>query len=323
MTETSRLLAQLPHALADASPLKERLGLEGFYQGKVRDNFVRGKERILVVSDRISAFDRLLGVIPFKGEMLTQMARFWFERTKDVVPNHLISVPDPQVMIARECKAIAVEVVVRARLTGSLWRDYQKGAESNYGITLPRGMVQYQAFEEPIITPSTKAAYGEHDTPISPKEIVKRGLCTYAHWEDIKNKAMKLFELGAKHAESRGLVLVDTKYEFGFYGKEIIAIDEVHTPDSSRYWYKDDLEGRIEAGVGPRMLDKEFLRGWLLARGFSGEGDAPEIPDTVRAELAARYLELYEVLTGHALEVHEGPALERVTASLQQALKAR
>jgi phosphoribosylaminoimidazole-succinocarboxamide synthase len=320
MSPMDHLLRQLPFALNDASPLKERLGLGGFYQGKVRDNFVKGDKRILVVSDRISAFDRLLGVIPFKGEMLTQMARFWFERTKHVVPNHLLAVPDPQVMIAHECRAIAVEVVVRARLTGSLWRDYQTGKDAAHGSTLPKGMAQFSAFETPILTPPTKAVYGEHDTPISPKDIVSKGLCTQAEWDDLAQKALTLFKLGQEHAASRGLVLVDTKYEFGRLGKEIIAIDEVHTPDSSRYWYASDLEERLRQVEPPRMLDKEFLRGWLMQHGFGGDGPAPHIPDGVRAELAARYLELFNLLTGAPLELHEGPALERVAHNLQKAL---
>ena len=302
------LIDQLPYALADASSLK----LGTFYQGKLRDCFTVGDRRVLVVSDRISAFDRLLGVIPFKGEMLTQIAAFWFDRTKHAVPNHLISVPDPQVMIAREAQVIPVEVIVRARLTGSLWRDYQTGAHTVYGVEIPSGMKQYQAFEKPILTPSTKAAYGEHDLPISPKEIVARGICTQQDWDDVAKKALTLFALGEEHARSRGLVLVDTKYEFGRAGGEIIAVDEIHTPDCSRYWYGDNLET-------PRMLDKEFLRSWLLERGFKGDGPAPEIPAEVRAELASRYLELFELLTGAPLQIHPGAALERVAANLKKA----
>jgi phosphoribosylaminoimidazole-succinocarboxamide synthase len=303
----SSLVEQLPHAMADASSLK----LGAFYQGKVRDCFTVGEKRVLVVSDRISAFDRLLGVIPFKGEMLTQIAAFWFERTKHAVPNHLLSVPDPQVMVAREAKVIPVEVIVRARLTGSLWRDYQSGTHEVYGVKIPKGMKQYQAFDAPILTPSTKAEYGKHDTPISPQEIVASGLCTQDEWDDLAKKALTLFKLGEEHARSRGLVLVDTKYEFGRAGGEIIAVDEVHTPDCSRYWYADNVET-------PRMLDKEFLRSWLLERGFKGDGPAPEIPDDVRAELARRYLELFEVLTGAPLNVHPGPVLDRVAANLKK-----
>lgn len=319
------LEAQLPHALADASPLAQRLGLPRLYQGKVRDNFVLGNRRVLVVSDRISAFDRLLGVIPFKGEMLTQIARFWFEKTGARVPNHLLSTPDPQVMIARQAEAIPVEVVVRGRLTGSLWREYSAGAELGYGFSLPPGLKQYQAFAEPLLTPSTKADYGEHDLPISEAEIIARGLCSADEWARIRALALELFALGAAHAESRGLVLVDTKYEFGRApdknGKpEIIAIDEIHTPDSSRYWYRDDLDARLAQGQAPRMLDKEFLRGWLLERGFKGDGPAPEIPALVRAELAARYLELYEVLVGAPLQTHPGPTLPRVEANLRDAI---
>lgn len=314
------ILKQMPHALESGAALGKSLGLENFYQGKVRDNYTMKDRRILVTSDRISAFDRLLGVIPFKGEMLTQIAAFWFEKTKKIVPNHLLSVPDPQVMIAKEAKTIPVEVVVRARITGSLWRDYQTGGEAAYGITLPRGMTQWQAFDAPLITPSTKAAYGEHDTPISEKEVVARGLCTASEWERVRSMALALFDAGAAHAKSRGLVLVDTKYEFGRHGSEIIAIDEVHTPDCSRYWYADDLDARIKSGEGPRSLDKEFLRKWLLDRGFKGDGPAPHIPDDVRAELALRYLELYELLVGAPLEVHPGPVLSRIEANLKKAL---
>jgi phosphoribosylaminoimidazole-succinocarboxamide synthase len=325
MTSLDTILAQMPYALESGEPLGKALGLGNFYQGKVRDNFVvrggaGGDKRILVVSDRISAFDRLLGVIPFKGEMLTQISRFWFDKTKNEVPNHLLSVPDPQVMIAKEAKGVAVEVIVRARLTGSLWRDYQQGKDDVYGLSLPRGMTQYQAFDKPILTPSTKAAYGEHDLPVSGKEIVSRGLCTQAAWDRITELALTLFNAGAAHAKARGLVLVDTKYEFGRHGGEIIAIDEIHTPDCSRYWYASDLEQRLAAGEAPRMLDKEFLRSWLLAKGFKGDGPAPDIPNEVRAELGRRYLELYEVLVGEPLAVHPGPVLTRVQANLKSAL---
>lgn len=323
MTSRAELLHQLPHCLSSSAELAASLGWPVQHQGKVRDNFIRGKQRVLVVSDRISAFDRLLGVIPFKGEVLTQISRFWFEHTKHLVPNHLLSVPDPQVMIAVEAKAIPIEVVVRSHLTGSLWRDYRKNRETVYGLNLPEGLDEFCSLGDPIITPSTKAAYGAHDEPISPKEILSRELCTAHEWQQISRMALKLFAAGAAHAKKQGLVLVDTKYEFGRVKKEdgstdIIVIDEIHTPDSSRYWYGDDLEARLARAEPPRMLDKEFLRKWLMQRGFSGEGEAPHIPDDIRAELAEKYLELYAVLIGEPLRVHPGPTTARIEKSLRR-----
>ncbi len=322
MATRSELVEQIPHALATAEPLAATLGTALTHKGKVRDNFVKDGRRFLVVSDRISAFDRSLGVVPFKGEVLTAISSFWFKKTEDLVPNHLLAVPDPQVMVAREAPTIKIEVVVRSHLTGSLWRDYQKNREGTYGLNLPEGLTQFAALGDPIITPSTKASYGEHDEPISPSEILKRGLCTREEWQTISKHALKLFTAGMQHASERGLILVDTKYEFGRLKKpdgsiEIIVIDEIHTPDCSRYWYKEDFDERLQRGEAPRALDKEFLRVWLMERGFSGEGNAPVLPDEVRCELAERYLELYRVLVGEELAVHAGPVLQRIQKNLK------
>ena len=322
MLNRAQILEQLPYALKSAAPLAQTLGIPLAHPGKVRDNFVKGGKRWLVVSDRISAFDRLLGVVPFKGEVLTAISAFWFRKSQDVVANHLLAVPDPQVMVALEAEAIHIEVVVRSHLTGSLWRDYQKNLEGAYGLNLPEGLEQFAALGDPIITPSTKASYGEHDAPISPSEIIARELCTREEWQTISKMALKLFTAGIEHASDRGLILVDTKYEFGRVKrpdgtKEIVVIDEIHTPDSSRYWYKDDFEERRRRGEAPRALDKEFLRVWLMERGFSGEGEPPEIPDDVRAELTERYLELYRLLVGQELVLHPGPVLQRVERALK------
>lgn len=323
MTSRAEILHQLPHCLSSGEGVGQALGWELKHPGKVRDNFVQGNKRVLIVSDRISAFDKLLGVIPFKGEVLTQISKFWFEQTATMVPNHLLAVPDPQVMIAREASVIPIEVIVRSHLTGSLWRDYRKNKENAYGLNLPEGLEEFSSLGDPIITPSTKAVYGEHDEPISPKEILARGLCTADEWHTLSKMALKLFAAGTAHAKKRGLVLVDTKYEFGRVksadAKEsLIVVDEIHTPDCSRYWYADDLDDRLARGEPPRGLDKEFLRQWLIVRGFSGDGEAPHIPDEVRAQLAERYLELYQVLVGEPLVVHAGPVQTRVVENLRR-----
>lgn len=318
----AQILEQLPYALKSAAPLAQALNIPLAHPGKVRDNFVKDGKRWLVVSDRISAFDVLLGVVPFKGEILTAISAFWFRKTQDVVPNHMLAVPDPQVMVALEAQAIAIEVVVRSHLTGSLWRDYQNNLEGAYGLNLPEGLEEFAALGDPIITPSTKASYGEHDEPISPSEILARKLCSREEWQTISKMALKLFNAGLEHASERGLILVDTKYEFGRVKRpdgsmEIVVIDEIHTPDCSRYWYRDDFEERRARGEAPRALDKQFLRVWLMERGFSGEGEPPVVPDEVRAELTERYLELYRLLVGQELVLHPGPVLARVEKALK------
>jgi phosphoribosylaminoimidazole-succinocarboxamide synthase len=308
------LQAQLAHCLAST----QLDGLGARTQGKVRDVYVRDDHVFLVATDRLSAFDKVLTTIPFKGEVLTRLSHFWFERTKDVVANHVLDLPDPNVTVARRCEPFAVEVVVRSYLSGSLWRDYQKNAHGIYGIDLPAQLKRDQQFESPLLTPSTKETGGKHDAPISEKDIVARGLASARDWQRIREAALALFEAGQQWARSRGLILVDTKYEFGKQGDALYVIDEIHTPDSSRYWVADEYEARFNAGQDQRMLDKENIRQWLIQeRGFSGEGPLPSIPDDVRMGLADKYLQAFERITGSAPRLVPGPVAPRLEKNLR------
>lgn len=311
-----RLFAQLPFTLRETN----LPGLGALYRGKVRDVYARDDRLVLVTSDRLSAFDRVLTTIPFKGEILNRLAAFWFEKTKDVIENHVLDMPHPNVLVGRKCEAFAVEVVVRGYLTGSLWRDYEKGTREAYGLTLPDGMRRDERFDAPILTPSTKAAIGEHDEPISEPEILAKNLVTPKEWARIKEAALGLFAVGQAWAERQGLILVDTKYEFGRIGDRLYVIDEIHTPDSSRYWIAEGSGERFEKGEAQRMLDKENIRQWLIQeRNFSGHGEAPEIPDALRVELAEKYVTAYERITGQTLALEVGD----VHARLEQSLAAR
>jgi len=280
------------------------------YQGKVRDVYRRGDQLVLITTDRLSAFDRVLTTIPFKGEVLNRLAAFWFEKTRQVVQNHLIDVPDPNVTVAKRCEPFPIEFVVRGYLTGSLWRDYQKGAHTAYGITFEKNLKKDKKFRQPIITPSTKAAQGEHDEPISEKAILAKGLMAERDWRRASE--------GQKWALSRRLILVDTKYEFAKSGDEIVLIDEIHTPDSSRYWIASEYEARFQRGEDQKMLDKENIRQWLIKeRGFSGHGEAPAIPDEVRVDLAEKYLAAFEQITGEPFRPKASPVLGRIEKNLR------
>jgi len=310
----SLIASQLPFALKDTrlDSLGER------YQGKVRDVYRKGDQLTLVTTDRLSAFDHVLTTIPFKGEVLNQLAVFWFEKTRHIVPNHLRDVPDPNVAVARRCEPFPVEFVIRGYITGSLWRDYQEGKHTAYGLALTPGLKRDQTFDQPIITPSTKAEYGQHDEPISEKELLARGLIGRRDWERTSELAMALFVEGQRWARSRGLILVDTKYEFGKAGDEIVLIDEIHTPDSSRYWIADEYDARFRRGDDQKMLDKENIRQWLIReRGFSGSGTPPPIPDAVRIDLAEKYLAAYEQITGKPLPLALGDVRSRIENNLR------
>ena len=274
----------------------------------------------MVTTDRLSAFDRVLTTIPFKGEVLNRITVFWFEKTKDVAPNHLQDVPDPSVLVVRKLRPLSLEMVVRGYLTGSLWRDFQAGRGAKaYGIELPAGMKKDQQFENPILTPSTKEEVGKHDLPISPGELVARGSVTQRQWDEIAQYALALFAKGQSWAKTRGLILVDTKYEFGVdESGKIFLIDEIHTPDSSRYWIADGSEQRFAKGEDQKMLDKEFFRQWLIReRGYQGDGPLPAIPDAVRAELAGKYVELAEKLTGEEPRLEVGDTRARIERALR------
>ncbi|MBZ4418290.1 phosphoribosylaminoimidazolesuccinocarboxamide synthase [Myxococcus sp. RHSTA-1-4] len=313
--DTSALHAQLSLTLKQT----DLPSLGQHYRGKVRETYRQGDRLILVTTDRLSAFDHILTTIPFKGEVLNRLSAFWFERTKHICPNHVLDVPDPNVTVARACQPFTIEVVVRGYLTGSLWRDYQKGAHTAYGLPFPEGMRKDAAFPEPIITPSTKAEYGQHDEPISEKELLARGLASARDWARITEAAKGLFLEGQKWARTRGLILVDTKYEFGKVGDTLYVIDEMHTPDSSRYWVADEYEARFARGEDQRMLDKENIRQWLIReRNFSGQGTPPVIPDSVREDLATKYLAAYERITGTPLALVPGDVHARIERNLRE-----
>lgn len=302
---------QLTHTLKS---FNVNLGNEN-YSGKVRENFYLDDKIVMVTTDRVSAFDHILGTIPFKGEILTQIAKFWFEKTKHIAPNHYINDPDPQVLLTKKAKTLPIEIIVRGYITGSLWRDYEKGINDQYGFKIPDGMIKNQKFDAPILTPTTKADYGEHDEPISKEEIVS-GLVDKDIYEKAEKYAMELFAAGQEWAQKRGLILVDTKYEFGMIDGELNVIDEIHTPDSSRYWIAEGYQERYEKGENQLMLDKENIRQWLIENGFSGEGTPPELSEDIRVLLSEKYMELYKILIGNDYNPSLGDVNTRIINNL-------
>ena len=288
-----------------------------FYRGKVRENYYKEDQIIMVTSDRVSAFDHVLGTIPFKGQILNEIACFWFEKTKDIVPNHFISSPDEQVLVTKKAKTLPVEVIVRQYITGSLWREYSSGINGQYGFMLPDNLIENQKFDIPILTPSTKAEYGKHDEPISRDKIVN-SLVEENIYAKAEKYALELFKVGQEWANSRGLILVDTKYEFGMFNGELIVIDEIHTPDSSRYWVKDEYDSRFNNRESQKMLDKENIRQWLIERGFKGEGTPPELTSDIRILLAEKYIELYKTLLGKEFIPSVGDVAERISKNLSK-----
>jgi phosphoribosylaminoimidazole-succinocarboxamide synthase len=285
------------------------------YSGKVRENFTRADTRTIIVTDRVSAFDVVLGTIPFKGQVLNAMALHWFQRSADVFPNHMLDVPDPQAMRCIECEPIPVEMVVRGYLTGvsstSIWRAYERGDREFCGHRLPEGLRKHEKLPANLVTPSTKAPKGAHDESVAKDELFARGLVDPELFATLEQQALELFAFGQRTAAQRGLILVDTKYELGRTPDgRVVLIDEIHTPDSSRYWYADTYEQAMRDGTDPRSLDKEFVRRWLVEQGFDGEGSPPALTDELRLEAARRYIEIYERLTGHAFEPNrESPEL--------------
>ena len=287
------------------------------YRGKVRDNFHFEDKIAMVTSDRVSAFDHVLGTIPFKGQILTEIANFWFDKTSDIVKNHIISKPDPQVMIVKKAKTLPIEIIIRGYITGSLWRDYCDGKGDQYGFPLPQNLKKNQKFGSPIVTPTTKEEYGLHDQPISKEEIIKQGLVDKGIYELAEKYSLQLFERGQDWASKQGLILVDTKYEFGMVGDELIVIDEIHTPDSSRYWVKEGYQERYDSNEDQKMLDKENIRQWLIDRGFSGEGTPPDLSDDIRVFLAEQYISLYKKITGKDFEPALGDVKSRILENLK------
>ena len=288
-----------------------------YYRGKVRDNYYFDNKMLMITTDRVSAFDHVLGTIPFKGQILTQIANFWFDKTKDIVPNHVISSPDPQVLISKKAKPLPVEIIIRKYITGSLWREYSQGINGQYGFMLPDNLKENQEFSKSIITPSTKAEYGKHDEPISRNKIIE-SLVPEHIYSKAESYALKLFDLGQKWANQMGLILVDTKYEFGMYNNELIVIDEIHTPDSSRYWMKDTYIENFKNDKPQIMLDKENIRQWLINQGFNGDGTPPELTDDIRILLSEKYIELYKKLIGEDFIPSLGDVKKRILNNLNK-----
>jgi phosphoribosylaminoimidazole-succinocarboxamide synthase len=298
-------------------------GQTAFYRGKVRDVYtVNNDTLVMVASNRISAFDVILPrPVPFKGQVLNQIAAYMLAQTADICPNWLTGTPAPNVSIGRKCDPFKIEMVVRGNLTGHAWRTYSSGLRLLCGVTLPEGLKENDFFPAPIITPSTKAEEG-HDEDISKEEIIARGLATAAEWAVLEKYTLALFERGRQLAARRGLILVDTKYEFGRIGNEIVLMDEIHTPDSSRYFYAEGFEDRQASGERQKQLSKEFVREWLIANDFMGkEGQqVPEMTDEWIQTISRRYIELYEQIIGAPFEPQElsdAETEQRILAALQ------
>ncbi|MFN8415517.1 MAG: phosphoribosylaminoimidazolesuccinocarboxamide synthase [Cytophagaceae bacterium] len=298
-------------------------GQSGFYKGKVRDVYQFPDKLVMVITDRISAFDVVLPrAIPYKGQVLNQIAALFLEQTKDIVPNWIQSVPDPSVSIGLYCEPFKVEMVVRGYLAGHAWREYRAGKRTLCGVSLPEGLKENDKLPTPIITPTTKAAEG-HDEDISREDILKKGIVSEADYVQLEKYTLALYQRGTELAAKQGLILVDTKYEFGKIGSTIYLIDEVHTPDSSRYFYKEGYEARQAAGEEQKQLSKEFVRQWLIANGFQGKDgqQIPEMTDAIVEGISNRYIELYEQVTGLAFQKPtEANPQDRILQNILKAL---
>lgn len=298
------------------------------FVGKVRDTYIlEDNRRVIVTTDRQSAFDYVLGEIPFKGAVLNQLAAFWFEQTKDIVSNHLISVPDPNVSIVKSCRGIPIEMIVRGYISGvtntSIWGSYQKGERVIYGIEFPEGLKKNEKLPEPVITPTTHgdpSGKGGHDERLTRDEILNSGLVEKQIYLQMEKAAIELFKRGSEIALEKGLILVDTKYEFGLIDGKLVLMDEIHTPDSSRYWKADTYQERFERGEEPENFDKELLRLWYTEKGYKGDGQPPEMSEDLVVALSQRYVEVYEKLTGKTFEVFEYPIEERIKLNIKKSL---
>jgi phosphoribosylaminoimidazole-succinocarboxamide synthase len=324
MLDPSLLASRLDLVLDDATIAE----LPNHYRGKVRDNYdLPDGRRIIIATDRLSAFDRSIAAIPCKGQVLTQTARFWFDHTGDICPNHVIEYPDPNALVCRRLDIMPVEIVVRDYMAGttgtSIWSMYKTGRREMYGHRFADGLRGNQKLPQTILTPTTKARDGEHDEPITPAEIVAGGLLSAAQWDEVSGKALALFARGREMAAARGLILVDTKYEFGLdRDGHIILADEIHTPDSSRYWFAATYPARFEAGEPPEAFDKDVLRRWVTARCDPYRDDIPPIPPLVIGQTAAIYIDAYERITGESFTVAPPgqKVLERIRGNLARYL---
>ena len=298
--------------------------LQGFgkkYSGKVRDYYVVDGKRILITTDRISAFDRILGCIPYKGHVLNQLSAFWFEHTADIIDNHVIFIPDPNVTIAKNAQPIPIEMVVRGYITGvtgtSIWGSYEQGQRVIYGIKFPEGLKKNQKLPHPVITPTTKAEVG-HDERLTREEIIEKKIVPKDVYEQMEDAALRIFQRGTEICNNQGLLLADTKYEFGLINDNVIIIDEVHTPDSSRFWIKETYDTLPAKGEEPENFDKEFLRIWFKDHGYTGDGEPPTMPDNFILQVSQRYKDVFEKITGKKIVIDESqPIEERIAKNLK------
>lgn len=319
MIQSKSILKSLPHVLKTISV--SNLGKK--YQGKVRDFYIKDDKRILITTDRQSAFDVILGCIPYKGSVLNMLSAFWFEQTKHIVPNHMIAMPDANVLIGKNCKPIPVEMVVRGYISGvtntSIWGSYNKGERVIYGLQFPDGLKKNQKLPHPVITPTTHGGgKGGHDERLTKEEIIKRKIVDKKLYEQMEKAALALFDFGNKLCKKRGLILVDTKYEFGLYKGKLTLIDEIHTPDSSRFWIEKTYKKRFEKGLEPENFDKEFLRLWYAKRGYKGDGTPPEMAHELIVDLAKRYISVYEKITNKKFKAYQYPIEERIANAISK-----
>ncbi|MCE9644424.1 MAG: phosphoribosylaminoimidazolesuccinocarboxamide synthase [Chloroflexi bacterium] len=319
MIPKDKLANLLPQALNETNlPLLNR------QSGKVRDWYdLPDGQRLIVTTDRLSAFDMILARVPYKGQVLNQLSAWWFEQTRDIIPNHIVSLPDPNASIVRTAEPILVEVIVRGYITGvtstALWYRYSLGERDIYGYQFPEGLKKNALLPEPIITPTTKGGATGHDERLTCSEVVEKGLLDAKTWDQVQSAALAVFKRGQEVAGKAGLVLVDTKYEFGIAADGSVAlIDEVHTPDSSRFWKADSYEARFSAGEDPENFDKEFVRIAYAEKGYRGDGEIPSMPDELWASASERYIQIYEMLTGKTFEAGGYPVEERLLANLKK-----
>jgi len=319
MVNHKELLELYPQAFGES-----HLPLAGKAVGKVRDWYsMSDGKRLIITSDRLSAFDRILAKVPYKGQVLNQLSAWWFQQTEDLIPNHLLSIPDPNAAVVIEAEPLLVEVVVRGFITGvtttALWYRYDLGEREIYGYTFPEGLRKNQALPMPIITPTTKGIAGGHDERLTCNEVVSHGILDAATWEQVQSSALAVFKLGQQLAHKAGLVLVDTKYEFGHSPDgSLLLIDEVHTPDSSRFWKADTYESRFKIGEEPENFDKEFVRIAYADQGYRGEGEIPSMPEILWVTASERYITIWEMLTGEVFKPGAYPVEPRLLANLKK-----
>jgi phosphoribosylaminoimidazole-succinocarboxamide synthase len=320
MVSKEELLNLIPQALNETN-----LPLPGKQSGKVRDWYdLPDGKRLIVTTDRLSAFDIILAQVPYKGQVLNQLSAWWFEKTKDIIPNHIISIPDPNAAVVRTAEPILVEVIVRGYITGvtstALWYRYSLGEREIYGYTFPNGLQKNAALPEPIITPTTKGGATGHDERLTCAEVVEKGLLDQKTWDQVQSAALAVFKRGQEIANKAGLILVDTKYEFGRAADgSVVLIDEVHTPDSSRFWKADTYEERFKADEDPENFDKEFVRIAYADKGYRGDGEIPAMPADLWASASERYIKIYELLTGEKFKPGSYPIEPRLVENLKKA----